>query len=226
MAAIPATDILPQAVEAPARAIEMPSVHRASLAQLAMLHDEARETALLANLLGRAPYAAAALGGLALASAGLSFAHVSVAPLITWLVLIAAGVGAIARAHSQTIKAPFERVPLRAFSKDLSAIMFYAGFAWGAGAFLALPAEASMPALLMFSVGTCVAMAALLRARDQALIFLAPVAGLCALAPLMRGEAVGLAVLVACGVVAGLIYAADRLFLLAPPTQIAEIPAR
>jgi hypothetical protein len=226
MSAIPATDILPQAAEVPARLLEMPSVHRASLVQLAMLHDEARETALLANLLGRAPYAAAALGGLALVAAGLSFTHVSVAPLVTWLVLIAAGVGAIARAYSHTIKAPFERVPLRAFSKDLSAIMFYAGFAWGAGAFLALPSEASVPGLLLFSAGTCVAMAVLLRARDQALIFLAPVAGLGALAPLMRGEAAGLLVVVACGIAAGLIYAADRLFSPAPMPQIAEIPAR
>src|ERR1700735_955167 len=111
MTAIPATD--PQIADAaPVEAIAIPSAHRASLAQLAMLHDEARETAVLANLLGRAPYAALALAGMALVTAALSFAQSFTPALITWLVLVAAGIGAILRAYAYTIKAPFERVPL------------------------------------------------------------------------------------------------------------------
>jgi hypothetical protein len=220
MTSIPASE-LPQVVEmAPA----VP--HRATLAQLAMLHDEARETALLANLLGRAPHAAFALAGLALVVAGLSFTQSAMPALIVWLVLVAAGIGAIARAYTRTIKAPFERVPLRAFSRDLSAILFYAGFAWGTGAFLAVPATASVLSFVLFSAGTCAVVAALLRARDPSLIFLVPVAGLSALAPLIRGEAEGLEVLVACGLVAGAIHAADRLFATPKGPEIAEIPAR
>jgi hypothetical protein len=42
----------------------------------------------------------------------------------------------------------------------------------------------------------------------------------------MRGEAAGLEVLVTCGLVAGVIYAADRLFAAPPAPQIAQIPAR
>jgi hypothetical protein len=226
MSAISASDTLPQVEEHLPRALDLASSPRASLLQLAMLHDEARETALLANLLGRAPYAASALGAAALITAGLSFTQSSTAALVTWLVLVAAGIGAIARAYANTIKAPFERVPLRAFSRDLSAILFYAGFAWGAGAFLAVPATASTLAILLFSAGTCVVVAGLLRARDQALIFLAPVAGLGALAPLMRGDAAGLDVLVACGVVAGMVFAAARLFASPAVPQIAGIATR
>ena len=200
--------------------------HRESIARLAMLHDEARETALLANLLGRAPYAAVALAGLALATAALGFAHVSLAALLTWLVLIAGGVGAIARAYAHAIKAPFERVPLQTFSQDLSAILFYLGFAWGAGAFLAMPVSASALFLVLFSAGTCAVVAALLRAPEQALFFLAPVMGLSALAPLMRGEIAGLYVLVAGGVVAAAIHASGRLFTAAKAPEIASIPAR
>jgi hypothetical protein len=163
---------------------------------------------------------------MALVTAALSFAQSSTPALIAWLVLVAAGIAAIARAYTYTIKAPFERVPLRAFSRDLSAILFYAGFAWGAGAFLAIPATASALPILLFSAGSCAVVAALLRARDQSLIFLAPVAGLSALAPLMRGEATGLEVLVTCGLVAGATYAADRLFAAPQAPQIAQIPAR
>jgi hypothetical protein len=200
--------------------------HRANLLQLALLHDEARETAVLANLLGRAPYAASAIAGAALVTAGLSFGLGSAAALVTWLVLVAAGIVAVARAYRHTISAPFERLPLRAFSRDLSAILFYAGFAWGAGAFLALPASASPLSIILFSAGTCVVVAGLLRARDQALIFLVPVAGLSALAPLVRGDIAGLEVLVTCGAVAGAIYGADRLFAAAQAPEIAQIPAR
>jgi hypothetical protein len=226
MAAIPASELASAAETLPAGIAQAPAAHRASLIQLAILHDEARDTALLANLLGRAPYAAFALAAIALTTAALSFAPSSTPALITWLVLVAAGIGAIARAYTYTIKAPFERVPLRAFSRDLSAILFYAGFAWGAGAFLAMPATASALPLVLFSAGTCAVVAALLRTRDQSLIFLAPVAGLSALAPFMRGQAAGLEVLVACGLVAGAVYAADRLFAAPQAPQIAQIPAR
>jgi hypothetical protein len=223
MTAMPASES-PQAGETPpAEAIALSP--RAGLAQLAMLHDEARETAMLANLLARAPYAAFALAGMALVTATLSFAQSSKPALIAWLVLVAAGAGAVARAYAYTIKAPFERVPLRAFSRDLSATLFYCGFAWGTGAFLAVPASAPALPLVLFSAGACCVVAAALRARDQALIFLAPVAGLSALALLIRGEAAGLEVLAACGLVAGAIYAAGWLFAAPRAPQIAQIPA-
>jgi hypothetical protein len=225
MAAIPASEapVIEIALVEPAAA--SPAFH-ASLVQLAMLHDEARETAMLANLLGRAPQVALVLAGLALVTAALTFTQVSIVLLAAWLALVAAGIAAIARAFSYTIKAPFERVPLRSFATDLSAILFFAGFAWGAGAFLAVPATASAPIVLLFSAGTCAVVAALLRSPEHALFFLAPVAGLAALASLMRGQVAGLEVLVACGVVAAAVHVADRFFAAPKAPEIARIPAR
>jgi hypothetical protein len=226
MSALPASESSAVADTSPLGIAEAVPAHRASLVQLAMLHDEARETALLANLLGRAPYAAFALAGMALVTAALSFTQSSTPALIVWLVLVAAGIGAIARSYAHTIKAPFERVPLRAFSRDLSAILFYAGFAWGAGAFLAVPVTTPVVMVLLFSAGTCAMIAALLRSPEHALFFLAPVAGLAALASLMRGQVVGLDVLVACGLVAGAVHVADRFFAAPKAPEIAQIPAR
>lgn len=225
MSAIPASEA-PLIEIAPAEpAAASPALH-ASLAQLAMLHDEARETALLANLLGRAPQVAMTLAGLALVTAALTFTQVPLVMLGVWLALVAGSIAAIARAYRHTIKAPFERVPLRSFATDLSAILFFAGFAWGAGAFLAVPMTASAPMVLLFSAGTCAAVAALLRSPEHALFFLAPVAGLAALASLMRGQVVGLEVLVACGLLAAAVHVADRLFAAPKAPEIAQIPAR
>ena len=164
---------------------------RIRLAQLARLHDEAQETALLANLLGRAPQAAFALCGCALLAAAFSLRAMPPAEIAVWLVLMGAGIVAIWRAYARAIEAPFERAALKNFAGDLSAILFYAGFAWGAGAFLALPAQPA--ALLLFATGPCALVAGLLRARTQALFFLVPVGALAAAAALLRPVPHGLA---------------------------------
>lgn len=225
MSAVPASEA-PVIEIAPAEPADASPALHASLAQLAMLHDEARETALLANLLGRAPQVAMTLAALAVVTAALTFRQVPLVMLGVWLALVAGSIAAIARAYTHAIKAPFERVPLRSFATDLSAILFFAGFAWGAGAFLAVPATASAAMVLLFSAGTCAVVAALLRSPEHALFFLAPVAGLAALASLMRGQVVGLEVLVACGLVAAGVHIADRLFAAPKAPEIARIPAR
>lgn len=220
MTSVPASE-LPQVAQMPSA-----TLHPTSLARLAMLHDEARETALLANLLSRAPRTAFALACLAFVTAALSFLWGSAPALIAvWLSLVGAGVASIARSYVHTIKAPFERVPLKAFSRELSAILFYTGFAWGTGAFLVLPATAPLPGMLLFSAGACLVVAAVLRARDQSLFFLAPIAGLSALALLMRGDTAGLEILVVCGVLAAMVSAGSRLFVAPDPRKAARIPA-
>jgi hypothetical protein len=167
---------------------------RIRLAQLARLYDEAAETSLLANLLGRAPRAAEVLAACALVVAAISFAAMPVAQIAVWLALV--GVA---------IAAPFERAALKNFAGDLSAILFYAGFAWGAGAFLALPAQPI--ALVLFTAVPAALIAGLLRARDQALFFLAPVAAFGMAAALIRPVPQGLAaaamVAFACALIAG-----------------------
>ena len=160
------------------------SLARAYLTRLSQLHDEAAKTALLANLLGRAPYAAAALAAAAVVTAVLAGAPS--AELGTWLVLVAAGVGAAARAYSKAIRAPFELATLQGFARDLSATLVYAGFAVGAGASLVLPANVSLLALLAFGAGVPALIGGFLRVRDMTLCFLVPAVTLSAFAAVLR----------------------------------------
>ena len=198
-------DILPQPSETPVPA------PMADLARLTALHAEAEETARLANALGRAPMTAAALAAGAGVTAALSLKGADVSATIAWLVLVLGGVGAIARSYAQAIAAPFERAPLRAFAEDLRAIMLYAGFAWGAGAFLALPADAGVAGTLLFSAGMAGLVALSLRRLDTGIAFTAPVAALGTVAALFRpedGAVPALLVLAGCGAVAAALYAA------------------
>jgi len=184
------------------------------IAQLALLHDEARETALLANLLGRTSYAAAALAIAALATVLLARGTMPIAEPAVWLVLMLIGVGAMARNYARAIQQPFERGILREFAYDLNAIAVYAGFAWGAGAYLALGPQTSPLALAVFAAAVPAIMAVTLRTREISIGFLAPVAGLSAFAavlrPLPEGPLAAAFVLIACAAVGGAIFWAGR----------------
>ena len=116
---------------------EEPAEH--PLAKLQAVHDEATETSALANLLGRTLYAALLLPVLVLGAIALSDPPLTRGMSFSALVLM--GAGALFFAYAKTSRAPFDRAALRAFSADLEAILLYTGFAWGAGAFLILPAN-------------------------------------------------------------------------------------
>ena len=184
------------------------------IAQLALLHDEARETALLANLLGRTSYAAGALAIAALATVLLSRGTMPIVEPAVWLMLMLMGVGAMARNYARAIQQPFERGILREFAYDLNAITVYAGFAWGAGAYLALGPQTSPLALAAFAALAPAIMAVTLRTREISLAFLAPSAGLSAFAavlrPLPEGPLAAAFVLIACAAVGGAIFWAGR----------------
>jgi hypothetical protein len=184
------------------------------IARLALLHDEARETALLANLLGRTPYAAAALAVGALITVIFTRGTTPLVEPAVWLVLTLIGVGVMARNYARAIRQPFERGILREFAYDLNAIAIYAGFAWGAGAYLALGPQTSPLALAGFAAAVPAIVAVTLRTREISLGFLAPVAGLSAfsavLRPLPEGPLAAAFVLIACAAVGGAIFWADR----------------
>jgi len=96
--------------------------------------------------------------------------------------------------YRHAMRRPFERPALKDFAKDLSAILLFAGFAWGSGAFLTLPAEtASVPAIL-FVAAPSIIIAYLLRDREALLLFLAPAAVLTVIASLLKPFAGGVAV--------------------------------
>jgi hypothetical protein len=182
------------------------------VARLAMLHAEAQETARLANLLGRSIHAASAL--VLMAIAALAFGGAALAESVTWAIFVLAAAGAIVVAYRRTIGQPFERAALKSFSQDMHAILVFAGFAWGAGAFLALSAGATIGAVVLFSAGPCAAVALLLRDPRSAFLFLAPVAALssfaCVLRPLTGGALDAASILIACGLVAGATAGAAR----------------
>jgi hypothetical protein len=159
----------------------------AYLARLAALRDEASETAHLANLLGRAPWIA---GGLCVAAIGwATIRGTAGAGLAVWLLLVAAAAIAILRGYGRGIRAPFERPALQSFTHDLSAALLYAGFAWGAGIFLALPVQSGPLECAAFVGGIAVFLAGLLRAREIAFFFVVPATGMTLFAALMRPSA-------------------------------------
>ncbi len=207
MAAIKQVNIVPVAVP-----VSRPGDPHAEIAHLAELHAEAYETALLANLLGRAPYAMVALAVAAGLTVAFAAASMPAAQIVTWLVLMIAGLGAMARAYGQAIAAPFERAALKSFAQDLNAITLYLGFVWGAGAFLALPPGSGIFAGLVFAAGMSAIFAGLARQRSIALCFLAPASVLTAFAAVLgTGGALGAAiVLIGGGAVAGAIWFASR----------------
>ena len=144
------------------------------LSRLKALHEEAEETARLANLLGRTLYASATL---AIASiAAILFAATGLSRALGWEVLMLLAIGALLHAYRHTMAAPFERAALRSFAEDLKAILLYAGFAWGAGAFLVLGIAASPLAAIFYSAGMIATLALLLRSATPILYFAIPVA--------------------------------------------------
>src|SRR3984957_7175859 len=141
-----------------------------ALTRLSQIHAESSETTKLGRFLRSAVPAAAVLmrlGALAVSIAG----GASIKQEFAWSLLVLAGVGAMLRSYIKSIAQAFDRAPLREAAKDLRAILFYVGFAWGAGAFLLL-GNNPMPIVgLGFAVLPCLLLAPLLRDRVAILGF-------------------------------------------------------
>jgi hypothetical protein len=184
---------------------------RDALTKLSAVHAEVQETALLANLLERTLYA-----GLVLATAtavAIAAAHANLVRDASWGLLMLAGIGALIWAYVRTIRSPLKNSALRIFGGDLSAILFYAGFAWGAGAFLILPSDSGPVEALLFSACMVVLVANILRAREPVVIFAVPVGLLTALASFLRpfpaAELTGCLAVTSCGFVTGAVLISE-----------------
>jgi hypothetical protein len=95
-------------------------------------------------------------------------------------------VGAILRSYIKSTAQAFDRAPLREAAKDLRAVLFYTGFAWGAGAFLLL-GDNPLPIMgLCFAVAPSVILLPLLRDKAANLFFIAPVTILTAAAVILE----------------------------------------
>lgn len=185
-----------------------------ALARLKALHNEAEETAQLANILGRSLYAGLALPLLAILTIALSV-EMSPTPQLVWCLFVGAVSVAILVAYRHAMRQPFERATLHHFVKDLSAILLFAGFAWGSGAFLALPAGTQPIAAIVFVAAPAVLIAYLLRNREALFLFLAPVTALsaaaCLLKPFAGGAWAALLTIAAAVVIAGATVLYERL---------------
>jgi len=182
--------------------------------RLAALHEEAEETARLANLLDRSLYAAIVLPVLGLIVIGFS-ASMDFTSQLVWGGFVALVSVAVFKARAHAMKRPFERDNLKSFAQDISAILLFAGFAWGAGAFLALPEGTSLIGAMFFAAVPAIAVATLLREREAAFLFLAPMTVLVAIAALLRpfadgALAAGAILLLSAAIGLGLILAEQR----------------
>ncbi|HWU27019.1 MAG TPA: hypothetical protein VN154_11520 [Rhizomicrobium sp.] len=167
---LPKVPARPATMPEPAIAANLPGpLAHAYLARLAALHDEAAETAHLANLLGRTPWASAALGSAALLCAFTGPWQPSVA---AWLGMIAISIGLVAVFCRRANRAPFDRDMLKVFARNISAGLLFAGVVWGAGVSLVLPAAAGFQTTTAFVAGMAAVIAAILRARDVGFCFL------------------------------------------------------
>jgi hypothetical protein len=161
------------------------SLPQPGLARLPEIHAELFETAGLARFLRSALSAGAALT--LLAALALMFAGgAGLQQEFAWSLLMLAGVGAMLHSYIKSTAQAFDRAPLRESARDLRAILFYAGFAWGAGAFLLLGNDPVPIVGLCFAVLPTAALALLLNDRTAGLSFLLPVTGLSALAILLE----------------------------------------
>ena len=159
---------------------------RDDIARLAVLHAEAAEATLLGHLLSRATFVALALG---LAESFVAARWVgALAPLISWLILMGAGLIAVFSAYDSFAANAFERADLRSMRRHLMAIMAYVGFAWGTAGFLVLAADGSLQGYLLVSAGTSALVVLVLRMSAFSACFLAPATLLSAAALLLRSQ--------------------------------------
>jgi hypothetical protein len=192
-----------------------PSETQNPVVKLAALHVEARETARLANLLGRSAYMVLALPVLTLAALAVGgFSDGLVRPLV-WTAFMAIATAAIVIAYRHAIGRPFERAALKSFSQDLSAILLFAGFAWGAGTFLAMPTHMPAGAMALFVAVAAASVGLLLREQEMLFRFLAPATVLTSLACVLRPSTSGALdlalVLIVSAAIVGLSMLAERI---------------
>jgi hypothetical protein len=160
------------------------TIPHAALDRLKLLDVESLEAAGLVRFLAGAVNAAGAL--ILLGMAMLTFAAgASLKSCFIWALLVLVGIGALLYSYIRSTAA-FDRVPLNEAAQDLRAILLYAGFAWGAGAFLVLSPAAGPVTALAFAALPSLAVALLLADRDGPLAFVLPVTAMSLAATILQ----------------------------------------
>jgi len=161
----------------------------AALEQLSRLHAEQARSAQRMMFLDGSANAALALMLLGVAVIALG-AGTSLPLCFAWSLLLLLAIIALLRCHLRV----HDRIGAMRAARDLRAVLFYAGCAWGSGALLVLPPVTYPAAALPFAVAPSAILATLLKDRGGALAFLMPVtAGAIAAAILRPWPDAGLA---------------------------------
>jgi hypothetical protein len=184
----------------------LPPAALQALGRLTQLHAETSEAASLSRFLHAAVGAGAVLT--LMGCLAVTFASGATLQLeFAWSLLVLAGVGAMLRTYIKSVAQSLDRPPLRESAKDLRAVMFYVGFAWGAGAFLLLGNNPIPFTGLCFALLPSILMVPLLKDRRASLAFIAPVTMLTAAAILLQPWSDAAAALVMLLIVQGSIIA-------------------
>jgi hypothetical protein len=155
----------------------LPVLPVAALDHLARLHAETSEASRLTLFLRSSVHVASLfmlLGTCVLLLGG----GVSFARNFGWAVLILAGVAMLLHSYIRTNAAVFDRAPVSESARRLRFVLFYAGLAWGGGAFLALPEEFPVYQAVLFAVVPTLLLALMLHDVGGLLAFLVPAGAL------------------------------------------------
>lgn len=155
----------------------LPVLPVAALDQLARLHVETSEVSRLILFLRSSVHVASVfmlMGTCVLFLGG----GATIGYNFSWAALVLIGVAALLHSHIRTNAAAFGRAPVSEAARNLRMTLFYMGFAWGAGAFLATPPGVSVLQAILFAVVPSLLLALLLKDAWGLAAFLAPAGAL------------------------------------------------
>ena len=92
----------------------------------------------------------------------------------TWATLVLVGVVGMTRNYIRGFARSLRRVPLQEAASDLRLLLLYTGAAWGAGAFLVMPALPAPALVFCFATGPSLASALILKDEKGVIAFAAP----------------------------------------------------
>lgn len=137
-------------------------------------HEAGRELDLW-RLLAASPVFCVALMLEGAAALGWTAANTSLDAAFFWAIALLAGIAAMTSTHIRGVARTPRSMLLAQAARELRWLLFYAGFAWGLGAFLILP-PASVWAILVFAAAPGLTAALIFKCEKSAIAFAAPVA--------------------------------------------------
>ena len=162
------------------RSEPFPAPPAAAFDQLARLHVETSEVGRLVMFL-RASLNSASLFMLMGTCVLFLGGDATMPRNFAWATIMLAGVVGLLYSYIRTNAAVFDRAPVSVSARHLRLIFLYMGFAWGAGAFLAVPAMLPSFEAVLFAAIPTLLLALILHDGPATLAFLMP-AGLLTLA--------------------------------------------